>query len=114
MRIGIMLQSLHHFGGIGTYTRNIVQHLLNIDKENEYIIIYPPFGKSYTSFGKYKDFDNVSEVLSTSLVPHSYYWDHLVVPGVARKHGIDLVFNPFLSVPLMGNFKKVFVAHGCE
>jgi glycosyltransferase involved in cell wall biosynthesis len=114
MRIGIMLQSLHHFGGIGTYTRHIVQHLLNIDKENEYVIIYPSFGKSHTSFGKYKGFDNATEVLSESLIPHAYYWDHFVVPGVARKHGIDLIFNPFLSVPLRGNFKKVFVAHGCE
>jgi glycosyltransferase involved in cell wall biosynthesis len=114
MRIGIMLQSLCHLGGIGTYTRQLVEHLLRIDNDNEYLLIYPSFGKSSTRFGIFSSHINVHEVYSKSLVPHALYWDNVVVPRIAKRYKLDLMFNPFLSVPLMGNFKKVFVLHGHE
>jgi glycosyltransferase involved in cell wall biosynthesis len=114
MRVAIMLQSLHHRGGIGTYTQQIVRHLLALDRRNEYVLIYPPFGQARTSFDAFAAYDNVTRVLSDSLVPHGYYWDHVVVPRVARRHGIDLVFNPFVSIPLVGSFRRVFVMHGSE
>ena len=114
MRIAITLQSLHHFGGIGTYTRHLIRHILELDKNNEYILIYPSFGKAKQSFGQYQNRDNVTEVYSPSLIPHSNYWDHFVVPNVAHRHRVDLVFNPFISIPWFGRFKKVFVAHNSE
>jgi glycosyltransferase involved in cell wall biosynthesis len=114
MRIGIMLQSLCHLGGIGIYTRQLVEHLLRIDQTNEYLLIYPSFGKSSTRFGLFSSHKNVHEMYSRSLVPHALYWDNVVVPRIAKRYKLDLVFNPFLSVPLMGNFKKVFVLHGHE
>jgi glycosyltransferase involved in cell wall biosynthesis len=114
MRIAITLQSLRHLGGIGIYTQQIVNHLLTIDKKNEYVLIYPSFGQAHKSLGKFKQCENVTEILSKSLVPHGYYWDHLVVPKVAKKNGIDLLFNPFLSVPLLGSFKKVLIMHNSE
>jgi glycosyltransferase involved in cell wall biosynthesis len=113
MRIAITMQSLHHLGGIGTYTRQLLGHLLELDKTNEYILIYPSFGKAKQSFGQYKG-HKVTEVYSQSLIPHGNYWDHFVVPYVARRHHADLVFNPFVSIPLFGRFKKVFVAHNSE
>lgn len=114
MRIGITLQSLRHFGGIGTYTQQIVKHLLAIDKQNDYILIYPSFGQSHKSLGQFADHSNVREVMSNSLVPHAMYWDHLVVPRVARKHRLNLLFNPYLSVPLRGHFRKILVMHNSE
>jgi glycosyltransferase involved in cell wall biosynthesis len=114
MRIGIMLQSFCHLGGIGVYTREIVEHLIKIDKNNEYILIYPSFGQSHKLFGQFSSHKNVVEVYSKSLIPHAIYWDNFVIPKFARKNRIDLVFNPFLSVPLPGNFKKIFVMHGHE
>jgi glycosyltransferase involved in cell wall biosynthesis len=114
MRIGIMLQSLCHLGGIGIYTREIVQHLLRIDKNNEYILIYPSFGQAYKLFGQFSCHENVLEVYTKSLVPHAMYWDNFVIPKISKKYHLDLIFNPFLSVPLYGDFKKVFVMHGHE
>jgi len=114
MRIGITLQSLRHFGGIGTYTQQIMKHLLTIDEKNDYILIYPSFGQAHKSLGQFANHSNVTEVLSNSLVPHAVYWDHLVVPQVARKHCVDLLFNPYLSVPLRGHFRKVLVMHNSE
>ena len=40
MRIGMMLRSLDEYGGIGVYTRNLIQELLNIDPKNQYILFY--------------------------------------------------------------------------
>jgi len=114
MRIGIMLQSIRHFGGIGVYTQQIVDKILEKDRENEYVLLYPSFSQAKTVMGRYEHHENVTEVLSKSLVPHNLYWDHFVVPREARKHQIDMIFNPFLSVPLFGKFSKVFVIHGFE
>ncbi len=114
MRIGIMLQSLLHFGGIGIYTRQIVKQLPHIDINNEYIMLYPSFGESSRMFGQFKSYNNVQEVYSKSLVPHALYWDNFVVPRVVKEYHIDLLFNPFLSVPFVGDVKKIFVMHGHE
>lgn len=114
MRVAITLQSLHHFGGIGIYTQQIVKHLLELDKKNEYVLIFPSFGQAHKSLGWYREYPNATEILTRSLFPHGYYWDHFVVPHIAKRFQADLVFNPFISVPLFGNFKKVFVVHGCE
>jgi glycosyltransferase involved in cell wall biosynthesis len=114
MRIGIMLQSLCHLGGIGIYTKKIVEHLINLDKTNQYILMYPSFGKAHKLFGKFSSYENVVEVYSKSLVPHAIYWDNFIVPRTSKKYHIDLIFNPFLSVPIFGDFKKIFVMHGHE
>src|SRR5262245_59622766 len=114
MRIGITLQSLHHLGGIGTYTQHIVKNLINIDRRNEYTLLYPPFGKAQKSFGQFKSYSNVTEILSKSMVPHGLYWDHFVVPKLCQKYGIEVIFNPFESITLSKSFKKVFVIHNSE
>jgi glycosyltransferase involved in cell wall biosynthesis len=109
-----MLQSIRHLGGIGVYTQHIVDEILALDRKREYVLLYPTFGQSSKELGRYQAYDNVTEVLSTPLVPHGYFWDQVTVPRLARRYGIDLLFNPFLSVPLVGKFKKLFVLHGCE
>jgi glycosyltransferase involved in cell wall biosynthesis len=114
MRIAITLQSLQHLGGIGVYTRQIVKYLLALDHQNEYILVYPSFGQSHKALGQFKNYSNVVEILSSSLVPHAVYWDHCIVPKVAKKYGVDVLFNPFLSVPLRGSFRKVLVMHNSE
>lgn len=114
MKIGVMLQSLHHFGGIGTYTRHIVKHLLELDRENQYVLIYPSFrtNQARASFGRYRGYQNCTEVLSPVSVPH--VWDHVLVPRIARRYGVDVLFNPYESIPLWGRFRKVFVLHNSE
>jgi len=109
-----MMQSLCHLGGIGIYTREVIKHLLKIDSKNQYILIYPPFGQAHKVFGQFSSHKNVVEVYTKSLIPHAIYWDNFVVPKILNKYSADLVFNPFLSVPLLGDFKKIFVMHGHE
>lgn len=117
MRIGITLQSLDQtWGGIGIYTEEILKHLLKIDRHNDYVLVYPGFGAARKLFGRYqRKYKNVTEVETEfSKIPSGWYWDQMVVPKVARQYGIDVLFNPFLSVPINGPFKKVMVMHNVE
>jgi len=116
MRIGITLLSLDPtWGGIGTYTEAIIRHLLMVDKENEYVLMYPSFGAPHKMFGQYRKYKNATEVeTESSRLPSPSYWDQVVVPKVAKKNGIDVLFSPRMSVPIQGRFKKVMIVHGIE
>jgi glycosyltransferase involved in cell wall biosynthesis len=116
MRIGITLQSLDPtWGGIGIYTQEIVRALLALDRDNEYVLIYPGFGAPRKLYGQYRKNRNALEVEThDSRVPSGWYWDQVIVPAVARRHGIDVLFNPFLSVPVRGRFGKVMIMHAVE
>jgi glycosyltransferase involved in cell wall biosynthesis len=116
MRVGITLQSFDlTWGGIGTYTEAIVKHLLMLDRESEYVLMYPGFGMPRKMFGQYRKYKNAIEVETEfSRIPSGWYWDQMVVPKVAKHYDIDLLFNPFLSVPIRGHFKKVMIMHNVE
>jgi glycosyltransferase involved in cell wall biosynthesis len=116
MRIAITLQSLDEtWGGIGVYTREIVKALLRVDSTNEYILIYPRFGAAKTRRGQFRRHKNAIEIETEfSRVPFGTYWDQVVVPGVAKEYGVDVLFNPFLTVPIRGRFGKVMVMHNVE
>jgi glycosyltransferase involved in cell wall biosynthesis len=116
MKIGITLQSLDEtWGGIGVYTGEIVKHLLKLDKENQYVLMYPGFGAARKLYGQYRRFKNAKEIETNfSRIPSGWYWDQVIVPKIARQEGIDVLFNPFLSVPVRGQFKKVMVMHAVE
>jgi glycosyltransferase involved in cell wall biosynthesis len=116
MRIGITLQSLDPtWGGIGIYTEEIVKALLRFDTRNEYVLMYPGFGAPRKLFGRYRRYKNAVEIETEhSRFPSGWYWDQAVVPGVAKRYGVDVLFNPFLSVPVPGRFKKVMVMHNVE
>ncbi len=49
-----------------------------------------------------------------ALVPLETYWDQVVIPRVARQYGVDVVFNPHLTVPIRGRFGKVMIMHNVE
>ncbi len=116
MRVAITLQSLDQtWGGIGIYTEEIVKHLLKVDRENQYVLIYPGFGAARKFRGRYRRHKNAVEIETEfSRIPSGAYWDHVIVPKVARQYGIDVLFNPFLSVPVPGRFKKVMIMHNVE
>ena len=49
-----------------------------------------------------------------ALVPLETYWDQVVVPRVLKQHGVDVVFNPHLTIPIRGRFGKVMILHNVE
>jgi glycosyltransferase involved in cell wall biosynthesis len=115
MRIGITMLS-HDFrlGGPGTYTVEVVSRLLALDRANEYVLIYPGFGGAREGAGQYREYPNVIEVVTGSRVPIKEYWEQVVVPGVAERHGVDVLFGPLNAVPIHGRVRKVMAMHGVE
>lgn len=108
MRIGIMLRAYDRPGGIGIYSRNIVKHLLNMDRDNHYILVY----NNKAHLGTHRDIENVDEVFVPPSNP--MIWDQWIVPKVMKKWGADLIFNTKFSVPLLTKAKKIMVLHGAS
>ncbi len=115
MKIGITMLS-HDFrlGGPGTYTVEVVSRLVALDRANEYVLMYPDFGWARQGFGQYRRHPHVTEVIAGSRVPIKEHWEQLVVPGVAERHRVDVVFGPLNAIPIRGRFKKVMAMHGVE
>jgi hypothetical protein len=103
-----MLRSLDEKGGIGIYTRYLVEGLLNLDKKNEYVLFY----KSKENIGRFSDKPNVKEIYLSG--ENKIYWDQVKVALACRKEKIDLVFNPKFTIPLFTPCKKVMVLHGAD
>lgn len=109
MKIGIMLR---HFeqqeGGVKVYTKRLLPLLFEYGAKHQYVLIY----QNPRLIGTYARFSNVEEVAAT--LPGTVPWDQLAVPWIARKKGIELIFNPKFTVPFFTKAKKMFVLHGSE
>ncbi|KYO51287.1 hypothetical protein AUP44_09480 [Tistrella mobilis] len=42
---------------------------------------------------------------------HRVIWEQTVLPRLARRHGVDLMFSPANAGPVLGNFRKVVTIH---
>jgi glycosyltransferase involved in cell wall biosynthesis len=109
MRIAVMLRHLHlEQGGIGTYTRQLLPALLSIDADNRYLFLY----RDARLVGTYAQHPNVEEAVLRA--PSALLWDQVSVPQAARRAGIDLIFNPKFSVPVLTRAKTILIMHGAE
>ena len=103
-----MLRHIDELGGVVVYTRNIIENLLKIDSENDYIFIY----NDPSLIGTYSKYKNVEEVVVN--IQNKLLWDQVGVPRLVKTEKIDIIFNPKLSIPLFASCKRVFVLHGLE
>lgn len=108
MRIGIMLRSIDEKGGVGVYTRNIVKELLQLDKNNEYILFYA----NPSNVGLFSHHQNVKEVWVKGR--NKVAWDQISIPQVCRREKVDILFHPKFTVPLFAPCKAVMVVHGAD
>ena len=106
MNIAVALRAYDRFGGIGIYSRNIVKHLLKIDKNNHYILVY----NNNKHIDTYKNYENVSEICVPST--NAFFWDQWDLRKALKKWSIDLVFNTKFSVPLFTKAKTIMALHG--
>jgi glycosyltransferase involved in cell wall biosynthesis len=107
MKIGIMLR---HFsqpgGGVKNYTNNLLNELLSLESEHQFVLIY----NNSKSVGTFQHYKNVKE--SAINIPSRLLWDQVGVPWIRQKEKIDIIFNPKLTLPLFMNCPSVFVCHG--
>lgn len=104
MRIGVMLRHLTDtMGGVVGYSHNLIQGFLRQGPEHHYALIYA----SDQMPGTYAHHANVSE----HVIPAGpkLIWDQRLVPRLADRLELDVIFNPKLSVPLWARQKTVFV-----
>src|ERR1700752_2058382 len=108
LRLGFMVRNFEELGGIAVYTRELLEHLLEIDRKNEYYIFYG----SPEPVGTYGHRENVHEIH----VPckSKFLWDQAQVAAVAERLDIEVMFSPKMSSPLLFRGRKVFAIHGAE
>jgi glycosyltransferase involved in cell wall biosynthesis len=108
LRIGVMLRSLDEKGGIGVYTRGILDQLLEHDSRHEYVLFY----RNPANLGRYAGRPNVTERVVRA--PHQTLWDQVAIPLAARRERIDVLFHPKFTVPLVSPCPAVMVVHGAD
>jgi glycosyltransferase involved in cell wall biosynthesis len=108
VRIGIMLRSLDEKGGIGVYTRGILDELIHSDGGHEYVLFY----RSASNLGRYADRANVTERVIRGA--HPILWDQVAIPRAVRRERLDVLFHPKFTVPLAAPCPTVMVVHGAD
>lgn len=99
MRIGITARGLsERSGGAKQYIDSLISSLLEIDRANEYFLFYD----SPSHLGRYP---SAKEIYLR--IPSKLLWDHLGVPYLTRKYGIDVLFCPKNVVPNLVRCKTV-------
>lgn len=89
--------------GIGTYTKQILSHILNIDKENSYYLFWS--GRNYDSFNNY---DNVT--VSISSRKHHRFWEQYYIPDILRSKKVDLYHVPQNGIGLPQKKSSLYIA----
>ncbi len=106
MKIGVMLRTMDGPGGIGVYTRNLMDHLLPLDENNQYVLFYrnPDF------LGRYARHGHVREKLVRAT--NAATWDQVSIPLEAHREGVEVIFHTKFTVPLSTRRKTVMMLHG--
>jgi glycosyltransferase involved in cell wall biosynthesis len=108
MRIGMMLRTLDEKGGIGNYTRYLLEELLPLDRENEYVLFY----RNPAHLGRFSRFAHVRERVVRG--ENKAYWDQIAIPVACFRERIDLVFHPKFTIPLFAPCRAIMVVHGAD
>ena len=102
MRVGIMLRHIQERGGIVTYSQNMLKGFLQSENNHEFAMIYA----DKSMLGTYSDHKRVTEHVIDQKKP--FCLGSLgCTPRLADKLGLDLIYNPKLSVPLWARQKRV-------
>jgi len=108
MKIGVMLRTIDERQGIGIYTENLMREMLDIDRENEYLLMY----RNSEFVGTFGDRSNVKEVAVEAR--GKALWDQVAVPRVARREKVDVIFHTKFTVPFFSSIPAVMSAHGAS
>lgn len=89
--------------GIGTYTRQVLTNLLNIDRANNYYLFWS--GRDYESLSQYS---NVK--VSISSRKHHRFWEQYYIPDILKNKNIDLYHVPQNGIGLPQKKNSLYVA----
>jgi glycosyltransferase involved in cell wall biosynthesis len=103
-----MARAIDQADGLGRYCEQVLRQLLTLDPQTRYVI----FLRNDADGDRWREFAN-----ARTCAIHSYsklVWDQLLVPVAARRLGVDLLFNPKFSLPLLTRIPGVFVLQSCD
>lgn len=106
MRIAIDIRKYHDFG-IGTYVRNLVQHLARIDQQTEYVLLCRPQDRDKVVLPG-ANFRLVSEAAG----PYSLA-EQVRIPMALRREHVDLFHSPHYVLPPLIHCRSVVTIHDC-
>src|SRR5580700_5861502 len=87
-------------GGTEIYLRNLLRALADIDSQNQYIV----FTNRETGPDLVPDranFVHARQYVSAIFRPGRILWEQIVLPFSARKHRLNVLFNPGFTAPLL-------------
>lgn len=94
--------------GLGIYGRNLLRELLRLDPRSVYVMLLDSPKHEHS----FREFNNARVVVMPAR--SKLYWDQVLVPRMARKLGVDLIFNPKFSIPLFSQRPSVFIHQGSD
>lgn len=103
-----MARLLDQPDGLGIYARHLLQHLVSLDTGSRYVIfLASPMARDL--------FAGQSNVEARVLTCRSrLLWDQVLVPRAARSAGVDILFNPKFSLPLLSRIPGVFILQSSD
>ena len=94
--------------GLGLYGRQLLHHLLLMDRDSRYVV----FLASPAAQDLFSGLPNAeTHVIACR---SRLVWDQVLVPRLARRLGVDLLFNPKFSLPLFSRIPGVFTLQSCD
>ena len=105
MKIAIMMRPMDQDSGHRVYLEWLIETLLRIDLDNEYLLLY----RTDRWLGRFAGRPRVEELLVGP--SHTLLWDQIAVPLAAWRHGAEIIFHSKFSVPF---FSSCPVAMGLQ
>jgi len=100
-------------GGTEIYLRNLLAALAEIDAVNQYVV----FTNRETGAGlvpQRANFIHAPQAVTARFRPGRILWEQVVLPFEARKHRLDVLFNPGFTAPLICGCPMVTVFHDLQ
>lgn len=94
--------------GVGRYTRNLVKNLIELDKNNKYILFVQTKEKE-------EIFNLIFQNANFKLVVADIKWhsieEQINLPGILQKERLDLMHFPYFSIPYFYSGKYIMTLH---
>jgi glycosyltransferase involved in cell wall biosynthesis len=103
-----MLRGVGEYDGAGVYIRELMDALLALDQDNQYVLFY----SDPAALGTYGGRPNVREVVVRA--PGKLAWDQVAIPRAARRARLDVLFHHKFSIPVLAPCPAVVQQRGTE
>lgn len=111
MRIGVnLLPFRKHLAGGGRFTKNVLENLATIDKENTYFLFLTKQGQTNFQI----DADNFVKVfcpITPKVRALRILWEQLILPWQLLSYRIELLFTPTVAIPFWVPCRTITTIH---